>query len=1019
MRFLITLLPLFLFCSGNCLAANIAVRPLEEYPQSEVLCEAVERYAEGEGTPEGFVKAFPVFKALAEQGDPVAQYYMGHACQYAHGTSLDYEQAWHWYEKALNQGVREAYGRMGYMWEKGLGRPKNINKAAADYRKAPPTDILAKCLLARMIIQNEIEGSEESAVRDLEAGVSAEIPFAMQWLGLFHCVDSIQNPNPKYGKQLLERGMELGYSPAAFYLAGLATGHTPYFPEDDQLWKEIIENFRKLTRAEAAKMTEEAVFAYKQAGIDAGIKKLDDKASIWMKTHWSGSWDFFIGAAWTEAQVKTGRTDPEWSLRVFQWIYDRGERIYEEYDYGYYFSPITLDNIRKELVETGRIAELDKLAQTASKCLKEWALMDTDLGPRNDLNQGTPKLPRFERFRPVLTYQPENQHVDPKVIGQPISYSSFCALNVLTSSEFYKGDWRDSLGYIEWTQRWLKVRKAAGIEKASSPADVWDIEANSAENSGRIWTTLGFFKWALNAYQTPIDSNQSGYGGRSVHVSKTQKALLQTETSAELEYGLEELRELREDRAANEYDTKRAPYEVDLAIAATLRRKGESDAAYALLGETISRTNEVRLIIVQIEGLRMRARWALEDERLEQCEDDLVTVLHLCRSKGLKIKEPELYHLYARYQAATGKYDAAIEFQLQAIDLYQSLDLYTWLPLRYIELSEWYRIIGNDDLADYYLNLVRSLLNQPGAEYPGWIVEAVRQRIALQNEAKLRNETAHKEPKLPDSDPTDGALETAEGSVVDLQPSRLVAIPLESKPALGLYTLTNFSDSAQWVTLVARGQVGSFNTNELGDYVVRLDGAIEATEVNTEIELSAQEQRLIYVHAPANAAPLHMQLALIESGQLAQTVSFSFPESEGLDEEAVINASYVENNPFYMVSIHHVLQRLETEKAMAQNLRFIASEPARIEGYDGDGRLMFVDADGDGAFNSPGDILRSDVDANSAVDVSFAAGEDSTSLELKVLPRQRPLSGQLEVEIHRLSDQSWQSDAVDVIRFSE
>jgi hypothetical protein len=975
-------------------------------------------YADGKGIPADMAKAYPVFQEAAETGNPVAQYYMGHASQYAHVTGLDYKKAWFMYRKAAEAGIGRAYGRMGFMYEKGLGREKDIEKAAAYYKKAPDSDFVAKTLLAQMVIEGGIRGSKQSSVFDLEAAVRLDHPQAMHLLGFYHCFEKIDDAKPRYGKLLMEQGMELGYPPCAYHLARLACGDTPHFPDDDKLWGRLIKRFDQLFKKKAAVMVEEALYDYQTSGIEAGIQKMDDKASVWMKTAWDASWDTFSGAVWTEAQVRSGREDPEWSRTLYQWIYDYG-KARSNLSSNYYFRPTLMGNLSKELVETGRIAELSELASLTREGYLQDRKIDTVMTPRSELNYGVPKMPNLDSFEMPLRYQ-QGADVADKYIGKLLYNSNIYGLNILVRSEFLSGNWRDAMIYPEWIRRWVEEVERDGINQVSRKNEVWQLQGNVSEELGPIWTILGFYERALALYEVPIQSNKKGYGYRHIHIVKTQRALVQTETGSDLNYNLEALTELRAQRAANKYDTKRAPYEVDLAIAATLRREGKVDAAYDLLAKTIEVTTEARLIVAQIEALRMRALWALQDGHLEHCEDDLVTALNLCRSKGLKIKEPELYHLYARYKAAIGDYDAAIEFQLQAVDLYKALDLYTWLPLRYIELSEWYRTIGNDALADYYLELARSLLNQPGAEYPQWIIDDVRNRIATQDEIKLRNELVEVQPVHPAPATKTGSLnKRTEQSTVDLQPTLLVAIPLESKPALGLYTLTNFSDSTKQVTLAARGLVNSFSQNELGDYVVRIGGAADSTETQVEVQLTAEEQLIIYVQALADSAPISLELALVEDGHEDQVVSFSYPESESVAEEAVINASYVENNPFYMVSIFHVLQRLDSKEAASQDLRFIASEPARIEAYDALGHLMFVDADGDGEFHSPGDVLSADHNQNAVADVIYATGEDATSLELKVLPHQRPESGQLEIEIRSFSDDAWQSDAVDVIRYSD
>ena len=95
----------------------------------------------------------------------------------------------------------------------------------------------------------------------------------------------------------------------------------------------------------------------------------------------------------------------------------------------------------------------------------------------------------------------------------------------------------------------------------------------------------------------------------------------------------------------------------------------------------------------------------------------------------------------------------------------------------------------------------------------------------------------------------------------------------------------------------------------------------------------------------------------------------------------------------------------------------VASAPARIEAYDSSGRLISVDADGDGAFTSKGDIIRIDSDNDGVADCTFAEGSSSELIELRVLPQQTPVDGLLEVSVDRFDGASWTTDAINTIQF--
>ena len=76
----------------------------------------VKAYDEGD-----YETALREFKALAEQGDTVAQFNLGLMYSNAQGVVQDYKEAVKWYRKAADQGDADAQGNLGYMYDHGLG----------------------------------------------------------------------------------------------------------------------------------------------------------------------------------------------------------------------------------------------------------------------------------------------------------------------------------------------------------------------------------------------------------------------------------------------------------------------------------------------------------------------------------------------------------------------------------------------------------------------------------------------------------------------------------------------------------------------------------------------------------------------------------------------------------------------------------------------------------------------------------------------------------------------------------
>lgn len=80
--------------------------------------------------------ALKIWLPAAQDGDKVAQTYVGEIYEKGLGIKSDYKLAAKWYIKAANQGHSRAMLNLGYLYEKGLGVTKNLTIALNLYREA-------------------------------------------------------------------------------------------------------------------------------------------------------------------------------------------------------------------------------------------------------------------------------------------------------------------------------------------------------------------------------------------------------------------------------------------------------------------------------------------------------------------------------------------------------------------------------------------------------------------------------------------------------------------------------------------------------------------------------------------------------------------------------------------------------------------------------------------------------------------------------------------------------------------
>jgi len=97
-------------------------------------------YFSGRGVPQDYAKAAAWEEKAAEQGNAIAQTFLGSLYAEGKGVTKDYAKAAAWHEKAAMQGYAESQFILGWMYDKGQGVPQDYTKAAAWFEKAAVQD---------------------------------------------------------------------------------------------------------------------------------------------------------------------------------------------------------------------------------------------------------------------------------------------------------------------------------------------------------------------------------------------------------------------------------------------------------------------------------------------------------------------------------------------------------------------------------------------------------------------------------------------------------------------------------------------------------------------------------------------------------------------------------------------------------------------------------------------------------------------------------------------------------------
>jgi TPR repeat protein len=86
-------------------------------------------YANGQGVPQNSATAVKWYRRAAVQGEAVAQFNLGMMYFFGQGVPEDYAEAVRWYRKAAEQGIARAQFNLGVMYASGQGVPQDYAQA--------------------------------------------------------------------------------------------------------------------------------------------------------------------------------------------------------------------------------------------------------------------------------------------------------------------------------------------------------------------------------------------------------------------------------------------------------------------------------------------------------------------------------------------------------------------------------------------------------------------------------------------------------------------------------------------------------------------------------------------------------------------------------------------------------------------------------------------------------------------------------------------------------------------------
>ena len=181
-------------------------------------------YEYGEGVKQNYLKALdyyievgkPIskntidkYKEIAENGDSELQYKLGYMYENGIGVPKNSKSAFYWYENAANNGIRDANNKLAWFYYCGKSVTKNIDKAIDLLSEhAEIGDASTQCLLANIYEFDECD--YENALKWYEKASAKGDCHATHNLALLYFEGEGTEKNPEKAFELLKKAAEQG-----------------------------------------------------------------------------------------------------------------------------------------------------------------------------------------------------------------------------------------------------------------------------------------------------------------------------------------------------------------------------------------------------------------------------------------------------------------------------------------------------------------------------------------------------------------------------------------------------------------------------------------------------------------------------------------------------------------------------------------------------------------------------------------------------------------------------------------
>ena len=738
------------------------------------------------------------------------------------------------------------------------------------------------------------------------------------------------------------------------------------------------------------------VETYKEKGSAAAIEELD---TVWerAKTELGGT-HYLYRAVWFEAQAYSGKQDQDWGLALYEFLYEKNITK----------NPARQNSPRlfaSEYILCGNIMECCE-SEGKAALMRDYSLrvensLQDDLG--FDLSGAS-----YTDRGPVFSFLDEARNRDYPIFHHDLKpetadsqkrdffyYPTMYGVSFVAETALQSGDWIKAAELSAWCIRYAneyildqdlmrgEVNVVCSYKTHKILSDLALLHDCPAEAARFL---KEYIRLSEDYYQT---------SEWDLLRAKLDLAVVQLQTGELPANALELAEKASEKMADNWYYSRMENMRGYLNKARIHYALGQTEIAWNIIDDLLEKTAQDINPQYWLQILDTAIDLALADGAVRpELEEWLILALENARRTGNKFDELPLYEKYARFLMLKGRYVEAVQIQQEAIRLSRAMSLPLRLNKNTMVLSDIYSQLESVATAD----------TTPSNDL-GTSPDAV-------------------ETPIPISDPTNPTeIQTGTGAsslmAVDIQPVRSISAPLKGEAAYGRFYLHNPSFAAQTGTLFLNGPIDQVKWQNDQWLTISASPVFESVELSRTISLPAGGSCIIDI----TGIPLEggqgseVRCRWTGPGQSIAAGSWSYRESETEKRTAIIDAHELRNNPYYLIPIHHMLQRTDASSKQTVDFTVEASTPLRIESYDAaSGLLLAVDANGDGDFLDIGDLVVGDANRNNWPDLQFENGTKLTSLVMYVLP---PAGGTIdtatELTIKTRTGTEWQIDAIDTI----